>query len=82
MSDDVTLLEQHQYTDYRVREKSAQFHREENGAWRRVHTAEIMPKLGVGMNNLASGPPIQRRREVTTYEGLSGWPEMIDWRSR
>jgi RNA polymerase sigma factor (sigma-70 family) len=54
--DDVTLVEQHQYADDRVRENPVQFHRDENGAWRRVLTAEMMPKLGGGINNLASGP--------------------------
>jgi RNA polymerase sigma factor (sigma-70 family) len=55
--DDVTLVEQHQYTDDRVRENPVQFHRDENGAWRQVLPPEMMPKLGVVINNLAGAPP-------------------------
>ena len=59
--DDMTIAEQHQYTDDRVRENSVQFHRDENGAWRQVLPPEMMPKVGVVINNLASGQPIGGR---------------------
>jgi hypothetical protein len=52
-SDDMTLLEQHQYTDERVRENALQFHRDENGQWRQVIPQELMQKLEVVINNLA-----------------------------
>jgi hypothetical protein len=54
--DDMTLLEQHQYTDERVRENSVQFHRDENGSWRQVIPQELMPKLQVVISDLAGGP--------------------------
>jgi RNA polymerase sigma factor (sigma-70 family) len=54
--DDMSLLEQHQYTDERVRENTLQFHRDENGAWRQVLPPELMPKLTTVINNLAGTP--------------------------
>jgi RNA polymerase sigma factor (sigma-70 family) len=53
---DSTLVEQHLYTDGRVRENTVQFARDENGSWRQVVPPELMPKLEVVLNNL-SGPP-------------------------
>ena len=55
--DDVSVVEQHQYTDDRVRENPVQFHRDENGAWRQVLPPEMMPKVGIVINNLAGGSP-------------------------
>jgi RNA polymerase sigma factor (sigma-70 family) len=55
-SDDMTVLEQHQYTDERVRENTLQFHRDENGSWRQVIPRELMPKLANVINDLAGGP--------------------------
>jgi len=54
--DDMTLLEQHQYSDDRVRENSVPFHRDENGAWRQVLPPELMPKLEMVINHLADAP--------------------------
>jgi RNA polymerase sigma factor (sigma-70 family) len=54
--DDVSLVEQHQYTDDRVRENTVQFHRDETGAWRQVLPPEMMPKLEIVMNQLAGTP--------------------------
>jgi RNA polymerase sigma factor (sigma-70 family) len=56
-SDDMTLVEQHQYNDDRVRENPLEFHRDETGNWRQVLPQELMPKLEVVMNNLTSGGP-------------------------
>jgi RNA polymerase sigma factor (sigma-70 family) len=53
-TDDMTLVEQHQYNDDRVRENPVQFHRDETGNWRQVIPQELMPKLEVVINNLAS----------------------------
>jgi RNA polymerase sigma factor (sigma-70 family) len=55
---DVTLVEQHQYSDDRVRENTIQFHREENGAWQQVLPPELMPKLEVVINNLAGSSTV------------------------
>src|SRR5262249_40132330 len=54
-SDEVTLVEQHQYVDERVRENTVQFSRDETGSWRQVIPPELTPKLEVVINNLA-GP--------------------------
>jgi len=51
---EVTLLEQHVYTDGRVRENTVQFQRDENGGWREVIPPELMPKLGLLLNNVAA----------------------------
>ena len=51
--DDMTLVEQHRYTDDRVRENPVQFHRDENGGWRQVIPQELMPKLEMVINDLA-----------------------------
>jgi hypothetical protein len=48
---ETTLLEQHVYTDGRVRENTVQFQRDDNGGWRQVIPPELMPKLGVVLNN-------------------------------
>jgi len=55
--DEVTLVEQHMYNDGRVRENTVQFQRDDSGAWRQVVPLELMPKLGVVLNNLAASPP-------------------------
>jgi RNA polymerase sigma factor (sigma-70 family) len=55
---EVTLLEQHIYTDGRVRENTVQFQRDENGVWRQVVPPELMPKLEVVLNNLGATPPV------------------------
>ena len=44
-----------------MRENSVQFHRDENGAGGKVLPPEMMPKVGVVINNLASGQPIGGR---------------------
>jgi len=49
------VLEQHVYTDGRMRENTVQLQRDENGAWRQVIPQELMPKLFVVLNNF-SGP--------------------------
>jgi hypothetical protein len=54
--DDVSLIEQHQYTDDRVRENTVQFHRDETGAWRQVLPQQMMPKLEIVLNDLAGTP--------------------------
>jgi RNA polymerase sigma factor (sigma-70 family) len=48
---EVTLLEQHLYTDGRVRENTLQFQRDETGIWRQVIPQELLPKLEVVLNN-------------------------------
>jgi hypothetical protein len=55
--DDMTVVEQHQYVDGRVRENSVPFHRDENGSWRQVIPPELMPKLEMVINDLAGAPP-------------------------
>jgi RNA polymerase sigma factor (sigma-70 family) len=55
--DEATLLEQHIYTDGRVRENTVQFQRGENGFWRQVVPPELMPKLEVVLGNLAQAAP-------------------------
>jgi len=55
--DEVTLVEQHLYNDGRVRENTVQFQRDDTGAWRQVVPPELMPKLGVVLNNLVASPP-------------------------
>jgi len=50
---DSALVEQHIYTDGRVRENTVQFARDENGSWRQVVPPELMPKLEVVLNNLS-----------------------------
>ena len=55
--DEVTLLEQHLYTDGRVRENTVQFQRDESGAWRQVVPVELMPKLEVVLNDGSGAPP-------------------------
>jgi hypothetical protein len=57
-SDEATLLEQHVYTDGRVRENTVQFQRDEQGAWRQVIPQELMHKLSVILNNLAGTSPV------------------------
>ena len=57
-ANEVTLLEQHMYTDGRVRENTVQFQRDENGAWRQVVPQELMPKLEVVLNNLAGAQSV------------------------
>jgi RNA polymerase sigma factor (sigma-70 family) len=52
--DDVNLVEQHQYTDDRVRENTVQFHRDENGNWQEVLPPELMPKMESVINSLGS----------------------------
>ncbi len=42
---DALLLEQHIYTDGRVRENTVQFQQDQNGEWREVIPPELMPKL-------------------------------------
>ncbi len=42
---DVALVEQHIYTDGRVRENTVQFQQDQSGAWRQVIPPELMPKL-------------------------------------
>jgi len=43
---EATLLEQHVYTDGRVRENTVQFQRDQNGSWQQVITLpELMPKV-------------------------------------
>ena len=54
---EVTLLEQHMYTDGRVRENTVQFQRDENGGWRQVIPPELMPKLEVVLNNSSATTP-------------------------
>ena len=48
---EATLLEQHVYTDGRVRENTVQFQRDDNGGWRQVIPPELMPKLAVVLND-------------------------------
>lgn len=55
-ADQATLIKQHIYNDGRVRENSVQFERDDTGQWRQVIPPELMPKLGVILNNLASVP--------------------------
>jgi RNA polymerase sigma factor (sigma-70 family) len=52
--DDAALVEQHVYTDGRVRENTVQFERDANGQWRQVIPPELMPKLEVVLNNAAA----------------------------
>jgi hypothetical protein len=42
---EVTLVEQHVYSDGRVRENTVQFQHDDNGDWRQVIPPELMPKL-------------------------------------
>jgi RNA polymerase sigma factor (sigma-70 family) len=56
-SNEVTLLEQHIYTDGRVRENTVQFQRDDTGAWRQVIPEVLMPKLSMVLDNLASVTP-------------------------
>lgn len=53
--DDITLVEQYQYVDGRVRENSVAFHRDESGGWSQVIPPELMPKLEVVIDDLAGG---------------------------
>ena len=50
---EVSLVEQHLYTDGRVRENTVQFARDENGGWRQVVPPELMPKLEGVLANLS-----------------------------
>ena len=55
--DDLTLAEQHQYVDGRVRQNAVQLHRDETGGWRQVIPPELLPKLEIVINDLAGMPP-------------------------
>ncbi len=57
-SSEVTLLEQHVYTDGRVRENTVQFQRDDNGGWHQVIPPQMMPKLEVVLNNMAGATSV------------------------
>jgi hypothetical protein len=52
-ADQMSLVEQHQYVDGRVRENAVQFYRNDSGAWQQVIPQELMPKLQIVLNDLA-----------------------------
>ncbi len=54
---EATLVEQHVYTDGRVRENTVQFQRDENGEWRQVIPPQLMPKLEVVLNGPSGTAP-------------------------
>jgi hypothetical protein len=58
---EVTLLEQHVYTDGRVRENTVQFQQDENGGWRQVILPDLMAKLEVVLNNVSGTAPTGNR---------------------
>jgi RNA polymerase sigma factor (sigma-70 family) len=54
----VALVEQHIYSDGRVRENTVQFQQDQSGAWREVIPPELMPKLERVLSDAAAGPSL------------------------
>lgn len=52
----VTVIEQHEYVDGRVRQNEVQFQRDGQGNWRQVIPDGLLRKLGNALNDVAASP--------------------------